>query len=333
MSELRHDLLTGRAVIIAPARHGRPRDHERLVRTARPRKLPMHDPDCPFCPGGVSDRAPLVLARPNLEEGGWRARIIENAFPALKRIAPHPIEEQALPAQGRHEVIIETPRHDHDLADMSAVQFKAVIEITLARMRQLTREHEAASLFIFRNHGAGAGSSLVHAHGQLLTLPFVVTSEMAPPRVRIWPKLMKPTGGTRLRADWNSSVPTGGGSSANGPDSSLTSRSPETSFELRIQPVRASVDPFDLHPSEIGPLAELLHDSLVRLRNVAGNPPYNLIWSLMSRRYRHAPFAGWYIAVVPRTFAGGGFERASGMSISTSAEEDAERLRAAIKAT
>src|SRR4051794_8491101 len=178
MSELRHGPLPGRAGIIAPARHVRPRHHERLARRARPRQRPTDHPAGPVCPGGVSDRAPLVLARPNLEEGRWRARIIENAFPALKRIAPHPIEEQALPAQGRHEVIIETPRHDHDLADMSAVQYKAVIEITLARMRQLTREREVASLFIFRNHGAGAGSSLVHAHGQLLTLPFV-PSEMA----------------------------------------------------------------------------------------------------------------------------------------------------------
>ena len=101
MSELRHDPLTGRATIVAPSRHGRPRDHERVVRTARPHELPAHDPECPFCPGGVSERAPLVLARPNLDEGGWRARIIENAFPALKRVAPRPIEEQALPAQGR----------------------------------------------------------------------------------------------------------------------------------------------------------------------------------------------------------------------------------------
>ena len=331
MSELRIDALTGRAVIIAPARHGRPRDHERLVRTARPPKLPVYDPKCPFCPGGVSDRAPLVLVRPNLEEGGWRARIIENAFPALKRVAPRPIEEQALPAQGRHEVIIETPRHDQDRADMSPVQIKAVAEIALARMRQLTREREAASLFIFRNHGAGAGSSLVHAHGQILTLPFV-PSEMARREAHLaqayeaYRRNPFQLAFEEERADGRRIIAERPGFIAYVPFA------PETSFELRIQPVRASADPFELNPSEIGPLAELLQDCLIRLRKVAGDPPYNLIWSLMSRRNRHAPFAGWYIAVVPRTFAGGGFERASGMSIlSTPPEEDAERLRGAIK--
>jgi UDPglucose--hexose-1-phosphate uridylyltransferase len=330
MSELRHDVLTGRAVIIARARHGRPRDHERLVRTARPQKLPVHDPDCPFCPGGVCDRAPLVLVRHYLVVGGWRARIIENAFPALKRVAPRPIEEQALPAQGRHEVIIETPRHDHDLADMSPVQFKAVVEITLARMRQLAREREAASLFIFRNHGAGAGSSLVHAHGQILTLPFV-PSEMDRREAHL-AKAYEADGRNPFqvaleteRTDRRRIVGERPGFLAYVPFAA------ETSFELRIQPVRASADPFDLDPPEISPLAELLQECLIGLREVAGDPPYNLIWSLMSRHNRSAPFAGWYITVVPRTFAGGGFERASGMSIlSTPPEENAARLRHAI---
>jgi UDPglucose--hexose-1-phosphate uridylyltransferase len=331
MSELRHDPLTGRATIVAPSRHGRPRDHERVVRTARPHELPAYDPECPFCPGGVSERAPLVLARPNLDEGGWRARIIENAFPALKRVAPRPIEEQALPAQGRHEVIIETPRHDHDLADMSPVQFKAVVEITLARMRQLTREREVASLFVFRNHGAGAGSSLVHAHGQVIALP-LVPSEMARREHHLaeaYARQQQNPFQAALeaeRADGRRIVAERDGFLAYVPFAA------ETSFELRIQPLRASADPFDLDPAEIGSLAELLRESLVGLKHVAGDPPYNLNWMLMSRRNRHAPFAGWYIGVVPRTFAGGGFERASGMSIlSTPPEADAHRLREAIK--
>jgi UDPglucose--hexose-1-phosphate uridylyltransferase len=331
MSELRHDPLTGRSIIVAPARHGRPRDHERLSRAARPEKLPPHDPDCPFCPGGASDRARLVLARPNLEEGGWRARIIENAFPALTPMPSCPNEAQALPAQGRHEVIIETPRHDQDLPDMSPTQFKAVIELTLARMRQLTRQREVASLFIFRNHGAGAGSSLVHAHGQVFALPFV-PSEMAR-REQYLAQAHAANGRNPFqaaleaeRADDRRIVAQRGGFVAYVPFAA------EAPFEMRIQPARWSADPFDLDPPEIAPLADLLRECLIGLRNAVGDPPYNLIWSLMSRRNRHAAFSGWYIGVVPRTFAG--FERASGMSIlSTPPEADAQRLREAIKAT
>jgi galactose-1-phosphate uridylyltransferase len=64
-----------------PGSSGRPQDHQRALRLGRPEQRPPHDPRCPFCPGGVSDRAPLVLVRPNLEEGGWCACIVENSFP------------------------------------------------------------------------------------------------------------------------------------------------------------------------------------------------------------------------------------------------------------
>ena len=102
----------------------------------------------------------------------------------------------------------------------------------------------------------------------------------------------------------------------------------EAAFEMRIQPARESADPFDLGPHEIGPLSDLLRDCLIRLRRTAGDPAYNLIWSTMSRANRGAPFAGWCLRILPRRNPGGGFERASGVSILSSAPEaDAARLR------
>ena len=327
MSELRYDPLTGTSTIVAPHRQGRPRDRERLSRAPRPKNLPAHDPDCPFCPGGISDHAPPVLAVPNLEEGGWRARIVENAFPALRPDPPPPAEAGASPALGRHEVIVETPRHDRDLPDMETADFRAVVDLTLARMRQLARDPQVAALFVFRNHGAGAGSSLVHAHGQVLALPFV-PSEMARREAHL-ATVYAASGQNPFqaaleaeRADGRRIVAELAGYLAYVPFA------PEASSALRIQPLRPSADPSDLDPPEIGPLADLLRDCLIRLKTRAGDPSYNLIWSVMSRANRPAPFAGWCIRIVPRRVPGGGFERASGMSIlPTLPEADAARLR------
>jgi UDPglucose--hexose-1-phosphate uridylyltransferase len=328
MSELRFDALSGLSTIVAPHRQGRPRDRARILVPPRPEDLPRHDPNCPFCPGGASERATPILALPDLAGGGWRARIVANAFPAL---SPQSQATEGRPAQGRHEVVIETPRHDRDLTDMDAAEFRAVVEITFARMRQLTRDREVEALFAFRNHGAGAGSSLVHGHGQIMALPFVPT-EMA--RREAWLERRHAETGRNPfkaalaaeRADGQRIVV------ENALYCAYVPYAPEAPCELRLQPLRWSADPFDLDPWEIPPLAELLRDCLIRLRERAGDPSYNLIWWTMSRASRRKPFAGWCVRILPRTVAGGGFEKASGISIlSSTPEADAARLRGDVK--
>jgi hypothetical protein len=52
----------------------------------------------------------------------------------------------------------------------------------------------------------------------------------------------------------------------------------------------------------------------------------------MSRANRRMPFAGWCVRILPRTVPGGGFEKASGISIlSSPPEADAARLRGDVK--
>ncbi len=326
-SELRQDPLTGAFTILAPQRHGRPRDREHLASAPRPTKLPSLDPNCPFCPGGTGGRTVPILVLPNLSEGGWRARILANTFPALRPDAATIGEGQALPGRGRHEVIVETPRHDHDLSEMEGAQLCGVLNLTLARMRQLARDPGAVALFVFRNHGAGAGSSLIHAHGQLIALPFVPT-EMARREAHL-AAVQASSGRNPFEAALEAERASGRRLIAeNGSFAAYVPFAAEAPSELRIQPLRASADPIDLGPTEIASLADILGHCLRRLKKKAGDPPYNLIWWTMSRPRRRAPFAGWCIRIVPRTVPGGGFEKASGVSIiSTPPEADAACLR------
>ena len=79
-------------------------------------------------------------------------------------------------------------------------------------------------------------------------------------------------------------------------------------------------------------MSDLLRDCLIRLRKRAADPSYNLIWWTMSRANRRMPFAGWCVRILPRTVPGGGFEKASGVSIlSSPPEADAARLRGDVK--
>ena len=108
MSEFRQDPVTGRWVIIAPARNARPRyielasDHKR----AEP---------CPFCAGNESMTPPEVWAdrdsKTEANSPGWRVRVVPNKYPALSPDTPRS-RDRSLPmfrqrgGYGMHEVVV-----------------------------------------------------------------------------------------------------------------------------------------------------------------------------------------------------------------------------------
>ena len=65
MPEFRYNILTGEWVIIATERSKRPIEFAQSV--VRP-CLPMHDPNCPFCPGNESHTT-AEIERRNAPDG------------------------------------------------------------------------------------------------------------------------------------------------------------------------------------------------------------------------------------------------------------------------
>ena len=120
MSELRHDPLSKRWVIIATERSRRPEDF-------LPSPAPFPEPKfCPFCPGSEDKTPPEITAiRPHgsVPNGpGWEARVFPNKYPALT--IEGDIDRRGVGMYdrmrgiGAHEVIVESPRHEEHLADM-----------------------------------------------------------------------------------------------------------------------------------------------------------------------------------------------------------------------
>jgi UDPglucose--hexose-1-phosphate uridylyltransferase len=174
MPEFRRDPVIGRWVIISTERSRRPGDfnHVRESQGSVP---------CPFCPGNEEKTPPEILAFGDSGRGpnqpGWWVRVIPNKYPALR------IEGQLhrtgellydkMDGLGAHEVFIETPDHQKRIEDLDEKKLQDVLWAYRERMLDLKKDNRLEYILVFKNHGAAAGATLVHAHSQLIATPMV----------------------------------------------------------------------------------------------------------------------------------------------------------------
>lgn len=153
--ELRWNPLLGEWVIVAAHRQFRP---------WQPKTV------CPFCPSSKEAKEK------------WDVLVLSNKFPSLVENPPPPFSSPILPykvekAYGICEVIVETPKHEGDLCDLTQENVKRLIDIFTERYWKLGSKSFVKYVFIFRNKGAAIGVSLHHPHSQIYAFPFI------PPRI------------------------------------------------------------------------------------------------------------------------------------------------------
>lgn len=159
-SEIRTDPIHDRFVIIAPRREKRPHD-------VVPAEIPVSSRECPFC------QDPLVKAKgifviPNRTKGAqpkWLIKVVKNKFPV--------VSFKSQEAYGTQEVVVETPEHNVEFAELPDEQVVKIFDTYVARTRTLTRDKKIKYILIFKNHGGRAGASLVHAHSQIFATAFL----------------------------------------------------------------------------------------------------------------------------------------------------------------
>jgi UDPglucose--hexose-1-phosphate uridylyltransferase len=330
MPELRKDPVHGRWVIIATERSRRPSDFAQEERRSV-------GGFCPLCEGNEDRTPPEVLAfrengaLPN--SPGWSLRVVPNKFPALRIEGDLDREGEGIYDKmngiGAHEVVVETPHHSETLSTLPLKNVENVLWAYRERMVDLRRDHRLRYVMVFKNYGSAAGASLEHTHSQIIALPIV------PTRVReeiegaknyflykdrcVFCDIIRQELRQRSRVITENS-----GFVSIAP---FASRFP---FETWILP-KAHQTSYELMENSIyGQAAEILSDTLRRLRQVLDDPPYNYIIHTSSSPEQDRDYYHWHIEIMPKLTKVAGFEWGTGFYINpTPPEEAAEYLREA----
>jgi len=333
MSEYRQDVTNGEWVIISIERAKRPADY---MSTAKVRvALPEHSTDCPFCKGNEH-----ICGTPTYEvknENGWELRAVPNIYAAVNR--PKQIPDTPLPrtriskihllaqGYGAAEVIIESSKHNANLAFMEKSDVYEVIKSYKERFNALSKDHNIAMVNIFKNYGASAGASLEHPHSQIIAthvLSARITDNLTYARrafntygTCIFCDLIKKEmeAGDRIVAVSRHFV-------AFCP---FAARSP---YEMRIYPLKHSALFGTISEEEMEDLADFLQTILAKMYLLLKDPDYNYYVRTIPTPDGDVRFYHWHIAVTPRLVKPAGFELGTGIYINTTPpEQAAEELR------
>ncbi|NUL83098.1 MAG: galactose-1-phosphate uridylyltransferase [Armatimonadetes bacterium] len=337
MPEMRRDPLTRRWTIIATERSKRPHDLKKADDVGI--AIPDFVPNCPFCPGNEAMTPPEVMAYRREDSAsngtGWWVRVVPNKFPALApegELTPEAAGVcDRMNAVGAHEVIIETPRHDENPANMPANQFRESIWAYRDRCLQLMTNPRHKSLIVFRNHGKPAGASLEHPHTQLAALPIIVPETAS--LVDAFAEHQRLRGRCALcdlieqeQRDNERIILENERYLAYAP---FASQSP---YETCIAPKACHADFMMESQESLDEFAQILQELCRRYDHAFGDPPYNyMIMTAPVNRSREIAFH-WRLVMMPRLTVAAGFEMGTGVWINVASPESAaQALREAVR--
>ncbi|MCI0405753.1 MAG: galactose-1-phosphate uridylyltransferase [candidate division Zixibacteria bacterium] len=327
MPELRKDPVSGRWVIISTERGKRPSDFPPTPKRAGDPKK------CPFCPGNEAQTPPEITAyrsdggRPNTS--GWKLRVIPNKFPALKIEGNLNREGKGIYDQmngvGAHEVIIETPDHHKELADLEVQQVQDVLWAYRERILDLKKDPRFRYIMVFKNQGDAAGASLEHSHSQLIATPVVpkrVLDELEGAEKYyeykercVFCDILRQELEDRARVV-----------AENKEFAAIEPFAPRFPFETWIMP-KLHNDLFENHDKESFPaMAQILRDVLRRLAKSLSEPPYNYMVHTGPVGNHHEALYHWHIEIIPKLTKVAGFEWGTGFYINPTSPEDAARF-------
>lgn len=333
MPELRHDPIHRQWVIIASERARRPSDFEVSVQQ-QPAEF------CPFCPCNEDKTPPEIMAvrdgfsAPN--SPGWSVRVVANKFPALR--IEGELEKSAegiydrINGVGAHEVVIETPDHERDLADLPPAHLVKVLRTFRERAQDLMRDSRFLYVSIFRNYGESAGATLSHPHSQLIAMPIVprmIELELRAALEYYWNR-ERCIFCDILRQEMRSAE------RVVAEDANFVVFAPYASrfpFEMVLAPVKHQHDFCQVSDAALEALARVLTETCGRLRRSLNNPPYNLVLhnspNMRTKSVWLQSFPAitesyhWYLSLIPRLTKAAGFEWGTGIYINPTPPENA----------
>ncbi|MEJ2633922.1 MAG: galactose-1-phosphate uridylyltransferase [Calditrichia bacterium] len=323
MPELRKDPVLGRWVIISTERGKRPSDFADVEEKKK-------GGFCPFCYGNEDKTPPEIFSlRPDKsprDRPGWTLRVVPNKYPALR------IEGQLnrqgdgiydkMNGVGAHEVIIETPDHFKDLADLEINTIRDVFWVFRERVLDLKKDIRLKYAMVFKNHGKSAGASLEHTHSQLIATPIIpktVVEEMEGSKLYyeykercIFCDIVRQEIKDNVRVVFDEEF-----------FIALEPYAPRFPFETWILPKNHSSHYESISNDMLQHLAIVMKEVLVRTNAALNSPPFNFVIHTSPLQDAAVDYYHWHIEFMPKLTRVAGFEWGTGFHINPTSPEDA----------
>lgn len=225
---------------------------------------------------------------------------------------------------GAHEVIIETPNHSTQLAELNENEIYVVLRTYRERIIDLTRDTRFKYIIVFKNHGSSAGASLTHSHSQLIAMPVVpklVKEELDGShryfdfRQRcIFCDILKQEleDGKRLVAQNEKFV-------------ALAPYAPRFPFETWIIARRHFGSFNTIDELELIELSKLLKSALNKMNRALSNPDYNFMIHTAPTDNPDPDHYHFHLELMPKLTKIAGFEVGSGFYINPTPPEDSAK--------
>ncbi len=299
-SELRKDYFLNKYVLVVPGRLKRIRQikEQTILKALKP---------CPFCYPLVLKNQQVVKIYKTDNQKPWSVLVIKNKYPLT--------DEKNKKFYGRHEVVIETPDHHKELAELSVKETSQILNVYMDRTKAISKDKKIEYILIFKNNGGLAGASIVHAHSQIFASKFlppdVFEEVMAARQYKITNKICpycaiikKEEKGPRLI----------------GANSHFVAFAPYASFynyEAWIFPRRHVDNITNLSHDEIWPFAQVSKKILTKIKKL------NLSYNFFLHQVVSEPDQYFYFKIQPRMSVWGGIELGSGLVVNSILPEKA----------
>ena len=309
MGVIRKDYILDRWIYYAAERKKRPHDFKSVT-------LKDSSKLCFFCPWNTH-LTPPEIGRIEYR-GDWKLRWFLNKFPAVEKKGNPSVKSRKFYSEGAsygiHEVIVETPHHKSQLADLPVQQIREMLKVYRLRIKNLSRLKGIKYVDIFKNHGKDAGTSLVHSHSQVMALNNIPTLVMEECKaVRKYRKCPY-CGIIKLEAKAKRKIFETKNVAAFAPFAS------RFNYEAWIFVKKHKINMEQLNEDELNDIALILKKILVKLKKI--NASYNLFVHYSPEKEN----LHFHIEITPRIANWGGFELSTNAVINSVLPEDAARF-------
>ncbi|WP_315165865.1 galactose-1-phosphate uridylyltransferase [Metaclostridioides mangenotii] len=315
MKELRRDKITDDLIIFAADRIKRPHDKS-SHQIEETEEMGIHNEWCPFCRGNEKyTTEPTFEISRDLE---WYVKSVYNKFPI--------IDESSSQIFGKHEVMVDTYRHNGSFYNMAEEEFEDMFIMFKNRYKSLIQEEKVEYVNIFKNFLRKAGASLMHPHSQIMSMSLV------PPEVQnelnIALKYYKENARSLYSDIIKEELELENRVVYNG-NSFLVIVPYATKYSGEVRVIFKDNIKFEnLTDGDIKELSDTFKKLFENIYEMNGYMPFNLCFHTHPKNIDTEAYFNAHIHIIPRRFNFGGFELGADVHVSSI---DAEELTLALR--